>query len=275
MFRRNVNSRPARSALTLVELVVVLAILAALAGIVIPLMPGLVAKSNSTAGMTNLDEIVKAVQLYASQHNSEFPNDYDSLVDSSGALQSYVPNGFGSWFSQGTSGTGGSGTGSSSTLSADLAALSLVGIDHVVPMSTQPTGTIGDWSPTYFPYGTDATVIPTPVALGGSGGGLAYVNGSVAAGLFAVPSDGRYVIFGLGKFSTISGVTMAQPPVYFSATNGYDPDHRYARFGLVFQTAGAGGTALIQAKFLGAVAIDYYGLQNQDQQMYQNQMVNH
>jgi hypothetical protein len=159
-------------------------------------------------------------------------------------------------------------------LSADLSALSLVGIDHVVPMIAQPAGTIGNWSPTYFPYGTDSTVAPTPVALGGSGGGLAYVNGSVAAGLFAVPADGRYVIFGLGKYSTISGVGMAQAPVYFSATNGYDPDYVYARFGMLFQTAGAGGTALINAKFLGAVAMDYYGLHTQDMQLYQNQMVN-
>jgi type II secretory pathway pseudopilin PulG len=251
--------------LTLLELVVVMGILAALAGILVPLMPGLVAKSNSTAGMTNLDEIAKAVQLYASQHNNEYPNDYDALVDSSGNLQSYVPNGFGSWFT----------AGSSSTLSADLSALSFVGISNVVPMIPTPSGTIGNWNPTYFPYGTDATVTPTPVALGGTGGGLAYVNGSVAAGLFGVPADGRYVIFGLGKYSTISGVTMAQPPVYLSATNGYDPDHVYARFGLVFQTAGSGGTALISAKFLGAVAIDYYGLDGQDQLMYQNQMVNH
>ena len=265
MFRHTRKRPIVCSGLTLLELVVVMGILVALAGIIIPLMPGLVEKAASTAGATNLDEIDKAVQLFASQNNNMYPNDYDSLVDSSGNLQSYVPNGFGAWFS----------TGSSSTLSADLSALNIAGISNVVPMIAQPTGTIGDWSPTYFPYGTDSTVTPTPVALSGTGtGALAYVNGSIAANLFAVPTDGRYVIFGLGKYSTISGVTMAQPPVYFSATNGYDPDHKYARFGLVFQTAGAGGTALISAKFLGAVVLDYYGLDNQDQLLYQNQMVN-
>ena len=268
MFRRKRKNGLVRSGLTLLELVVVMAILAALAGIIIPMMPGLVQKADTTAGLTNLDEVVKAVQLYAAEHNNLYPNNFDSLLDSKGALLSTVPPGTGApgsgvatWFTK----------GSSNTTSADVAALYQAGITSAVPTISQPSP-LGDWSPTYFPYGPDSTVAPTPVAL--SSANLAYVNSNVVAGLFGVPTSGTYVIFGLGKYSTISGSALAQPPVYFSTTQGYDPDHAYARFGLVFQTADANGP-LLAAKFLGAVAMDYNGLENQDQQMYTNQLINH
>jgi type II secretory pathway pseudopilin PulG len=260
MFRRPVSGLAIRGGLTLLELVVVMAILVALAGLLIPLMPGLFSKASTAAGATNLDEINKAVQLYATQHNDLYPNNLDSIVLTSGNLASYVPPGLsGPWFSQ----------GNSTTLSADLSSLSIAGISKVVEMIEKPDA-VGDWNPTYFPYGDNADTAPSPVAISH----LAYVDPTVAAGLFAVPSDGRYVMLGLGKYSAISGEGMVQAPVFFSATGTQDPDHVYARYGLVFQTAGAGGKALTTAKYLGSVAFDYYSLKNGDQMIYQNQMVN-
>ena len=268
MFRRPGNGFTVRSGLTLLELVVVMAILAALAGILIPLMPGLVQKSSTTAGATNLDEIDKAMQLYASQNGGFYPDQLDSLADSSGDLLSYVPNGFGSWFQQGTAANVTADYGTLGGMSPLLDA----GINYVVQPIAQPTGTVGDWSPTYFPYGTNATTPPTPAAITQ----LAYVQPSVVQNLFGagLPLDGRYVIFGLGKYSTIVGKGMAQAPVYFDSTQGKDPDHAYSRFGVIFQTAGAGGAPLITARYLGSVAMDYYGLKNTDQMFYQNQLIN-
>ena len=238
MFRRVRKSLVFRGGLTLLELVVVMAILAALAGILIPLMPGVVQKSSTTAGAANLDEIDKAMQLYASQNAGFFPDRLDSLVDSSGALLSYVPNGFGSWFQQGTSANVTADYGSLGGMSPLLDA----GINYVVQPIAQPSPA-GNWNPTYFPYGADATTPPTPTAITQ----LAYVKPSAVQSVFGagLPADGRYVIFGLGKYSSIVGKGMAQAPVYSSSTEGQDPDHTYSRFGVIFQTAGAGGAPLV------------------------------
>ncbi len=172
------------------------------------------------------------------------------------------------WFQQGTAANVTADYGTLGGMSPLLDA----GINYVVQPIAQPTGTVGDWSPTYFPYDTNATTPPTPAAITQ----LAYVQPSVVQGLFGagLPLDGRYVIFGLGKYSTIVDKGMAQAPVYFDSTQGEDPDHAYSRFGVIFQTAGAGGAPLITARYVGSVALDYYGLKNTDQMFYQNQMIN-
>ena len=246
----------------------------ALAGILIPLLPSLVEKASSSAGATNLSEIVKAVQLFASQHNDVYPDQLDSIVDNKGAIASYVPND--------TYGT--TPMVPYQLTGPDVSALMMSGIMNVSQMVANPgttntTDYQNDWNPTFFPYGNDSSKAPTEVSLAGSGGGMggsspgitvASVPGEVAAQKFGLPATGTYVVFGLGKYSTISGVGMNQPPVWFNPMNTQDPNSVYCRFGLVFQTAGASGVALTQAKFVGAVAFSMFGLVTQDDQLSQN-----
>ena len=82
--RRSYKGGDGRAGLTLLELVVVIAILAALAGILVPLLPTSCNRPHAATGATNLSEIAKAVQLYASQNGDNYPNQLDTIVDGSG-----------------------------------------------------------------------------------------------------------------------------------------------------------------------------------------------
>jgi prepilin-type N-terminal cleavage/methylation domain-containing protein len=273
---------PSRSGLTLLELVVVMAILAALAGIVIPLMPNMISKASSSSGATNLSETVKAVQLYAAQNGDQYPDNLDSIVDENGVIAGYVAN----------AAVGGSGTSSTTlqltpyTLNAnDLAALNAVGIAHVTQMisATDLAGYQAQFpaSATYSTAGTfnasTGLLLPNPVALagpstGGTGGTttagstVAGVAGTVATQKFGVPATGTYIVFGLGQFASIVGNAINKAPVWINPAAGYDPNSKYARLGLVFQTADANGP-LARAVLIGAVQFSGNGLLSQDDDM--------
>jgi len=252
-----------RQGLTLMELVVVMAILVALAGLLVSLMPGLVSRASSAVGATNIEEIVKAIQLFAYQNNdmyadySDATHGFDSSVNESGALCSFVKCSSGYLTVQ--------------EMGADASNLSRAGISYVAPMIEKPAASPGAWNPTFFPYGTDARVAPTMTALTSTTKAV-YLDPAQALKKFGLPSDGRYVVFGLGKYSTVAGVGMEQPPVWMNPMNNCDPNSVYCRFGLVFQTAGAGGTALIQPVFVGAIAFSpVFGVVTQDDQLYQQE----
>jgi prepilin-type N-terminal cleavage/methylation domain-containing protein len=247
-----------RKGLTLLELVVVVAILAALAGILVPLLPSLMHKTHAATGATNLSEIAKAVQLYASQRGDNYPNQLDSIVAGT-KIASYVLNG---------------NTYMPAFLTADkliqgdVDALRGVGITTVAPMvESSATGAV-NWSPTFNPYGvapgtTPTTTLSTAVY-------AAFLDPTVAAAKLGTTLTGsaaayaeRFVVFGLGKFATICGQGIDEAPVWYNPSEGQDPDSKYARFALVFQTAGANG-ALSQAKFLGVVEFAEWGAMTKD-----------
>lgn len=94
---------------TLVELVIVIAILAILFGLLAPQYTKYVEKSRKAADVSNMDELVKAVQVYAVDHavGSEKNNtadvtitikltdttvDYASNATAKAAFDEYVPN---------------------------------------------------------------------------------------------------------------------------------------------------------------------------------------
>jgi type II secretory pathway pseudopilin PulG len=234
--------------LTLLELVVVMAILAALAAIIVPLFPTLLTRAQASAGATNIGEIVKAVQLYQGLH-SVYGDQFDSIIDDTGAVASYVPDATVVQLS-------------AAVLSAaDVTALSNVGIQNVAQMVDTTTG---DWNPTFFPYGNDVTTPPTMTALSGTPNAtVAYLSPAVAARELGVTSAGKYVVFGLGRFCTLSGDVMMEAPVSWNAAPGQDPNLKYSRYGLVFQTQDDAG-ALTTAKFVGAVAFSTNGIVTRD-----------
>lgn len=248
---RACRSGNAPRGLTLLELVVVMVILAALAGILVPLLPNLARKGHTSAGATNLGEIAKAIQLYASQNGDSFPNNMDSIVNETGAIATYVPTVATSALQTGT------------LTAAELKTLTDVGITTMVQMIEKPA-TPGSWSPTFFPYGTSSSTPPTPTTLTADSTTVALLNPAVAAAKFALPNDGKYVVFGLGKYCTAVSSVMNEAPVWYSPVQDMDPASKYARFGLVFQLAGAGGATLSRARFVGPVEFGPWGTMTKD-----------
>lgn len=256
---RSYRNTDGRHGLTLLELVVVMAILAALAGILVPLFPNLIYKAHTSTGATNLGEIAKAVQLYAANNGNNYPSNFDSLVTTG----STATTGLASYVADQTS-----DLTASSLQSADLNALNAAGISAVVSMVENPNtpNTSGDhqndWSPTFYPYGNDSSVTPTSGTLSTSSK-VAYLSPTVAASKFAVSAAGTYVVFGLGKYCTLASTGMDEAPVWYNPSQGYDPDSKYCRFGLVFQTADVNGP-LSMAKFLGPVELAQWGVMTKD-----------
>lgn len=103
------NKKKNNKGFTLVELVIVIAILAILVGLLAPQYTKYVEKSRKTADVSNMDELVKAVQVYAVDHavgsekNSvadvtitikltDTTVDYGNDATAKAAFDEYVPN---------------------------------------------------------------------------------------------------------------------------------------------------------------------------------------
>jgi prepilin-type N-terminal cleavage/methylation domain-containing protein len=252
------TAKAARRGLTLLELVVVMVILAALAGILVPLMPSLARKAHTSSGATNLGEIAKAVQLYATQHGDSYPNRLDSITTGSGAA-TYIPTSSGAASAEAPT----TPLVIDSLSQPEVDALRDTGITHLAPMIEKPTTEPGSWSPTFYPYGASSSVTPTFSAINTSGK-IAMLNPAVAAAKLGRPSTGRYAVFGLGKFATVVGEGMNEAPVWYSPVEGNDPASKYCRFGLVFQVSDSAETSFSRAKLVGVVEFGPWGTMTKD-----------
>ena len=237
-----------RRGLTLIELVVVMVILAALAGILIPNLTGMTTRAHASTSATNAGEITKAVQTYQVQYLG-YPNNLDSLLTniSSGTLATYMPSG-------GTDVT----TTTLATADGTLAALTHAGITSVTQMVESTAGASSGtyaWSATFYPYAaplTGSTPLTTTLA---DGNKLLGLNGLAAAREFGAPATAKYVMLGVGKYSTLNRV-MQEAPVHFDDDSSGSPAVSYARYLTVFQVTEADGTTgLEKAKLLGVVAL--------------------
>ena len=255
----------ARTGLTLLELVIVIAIIAALAGIVVPLLPSMIYKTHASTGATNLSAIANAVQMYAAQNADNYPNQLDSIVCGTDVPDYVLHN---------TSLSGATLTDD------DVSALSKIGITKVAPMVVKTDANKSVWNPTFNPYGVASGTSPTMTTLA-TGGSVAFLTPAVAAAKLGTVTtktttttvegvtttttndNGRFVVFGLGKVATICGKSLNEAPVWFNPNEGQDPDSKYARFGLVFQTADADG-AMSRAKFVGVVEFGSWGTMTKD-----------
>jgi hypothetical protein len=248
--------------LTLLELVVVIGILAALSGILVTLLPSLVLQTGQTTGAANCEEINNVVQLYASMHQDMYPGGFDSLVGEDGEFCDYVPHLL--W--------GTNPLAVSELTSAEASNLGMVMQDaSVTNMIQKPASSPGDFHPTSFPYGTDRSVAPTKAGFyDATAPNVVHVAPAFAATTFGTDPNGTYVVFGLGKNSSMTGTSFAEPPVWSIPDMNHTPDNTYCRFGLVFQATGSGTSG--GAVFLGAVAFDYYnGLMTGERQIWQSQ----
>src|SRR5581483_6715007 len=117
----------ARRGLSLMELVVVLFVLVALAGIVIPLLPNMVTKTQSATMATNISELNRAIQMYQA-NTGYFPDQWDALTDGTTIID-YMPNGESSG---GTAATQVGGQLTQGTLTTEeVKALSKVGVANL------------------------------------------------------------------------------------------------------------------------------------------------
>lgn len=226
-----------RSALTLIELIVVLVILVGLAGILIPILPSMLGRTHTAAGATNMQEMVKWIQVYE-QLYLRFPDEWDSLTDGAN-LVSYLPN------------DGGSPSGGQivlHTLTADeAAALKSLGIHNVHHFST----TLGSGqSPTFNPYAAAVTA-PTAIAANVK---VAAITAAAANEKLGLDINGTYLVFGLGKRCTMVGRTVTDPPIVSADEDAINPASYYGRFLIVVKVA-QGTTTLPKAAFVGVVSM--------------------
>jgi prepilin-type N-terminal cleavage/methylation domain-containing protein len=251
-----------RRGLTLLELVVVLTILVALAGLLVPMVSNLLSVSTSAIGATNASEIERMVQLYLGRPNGNTLDLLDNLAGSTGDLMSYVPT---------NSGTLGNATPDIvpyqlSSGTPAVTSLSYLGLQNVYQLVPNPgTATTPAWNPTFYPYTPNTTTgLPTSEPLSAVTY-VAQLSGRAAAEKFGVPSTGTYLVFGLGKYSAMSGANgggryIQEAPVAYNMA-GSGPDLVYCRFGLVFQVDPVNGAP---ATFIGAVEFEPTGAVTRD-----------
>lgn len=241
------QNRSLRRGLTLIELVVVMLILAAVAGILIPLLPNMVTRAHTTTGATNVGEVAKAIQTHEAMYLT-YPNNFDSLVLSgTGGLATYIPANSGADLTTVT------------TTTDMVDALRNAGITTMAQMINAPASNPGDFSPTFYPYGTDASVLPTATAIT-SGMTLASITTTAASRIFSASPTASYAVFGVGARTSMQGKTLQEAPVHFSDNAATPPGVAYSRLGVVFQLTDSAGEALERAKLVGIIAFHDDGI---------------
>jgi len=243
-----------RRGLTLLELVVVLVILIGLAGIVVPMLPSMLGRTETSSGATNHTEISKWVQTYE-QIYLGYPKDWDSLTDIGGTKKiTYV--------------RGGGGIVLDSGLTAGEAdALNGAGITRLQAMVEAPTG-IAPPPPnnkTFDPY-TDPSYDTNKIKpAAGTKLVILTKEGQQSLGLSdGTDSPAKYVVFGFGNRASIIGKTTQNAPVVFRDDGSKTPDQVYCRYGVVFQVTNADGTTLERARFVGTCNFKGPGVFNSD-----------
>lgn len=228
-----------RRGLTLLELVVVMAILIVLAGILVPLLPGLLADAHFSSGATTIDELNKSVAAYEALNRSQ-PDGLDLLVDTTDLIPSYCsfahdPS-FGAQFSV------------YSLTAEDVKSLNLAGIKNVYRMLV---GTETGFHPTF--NCTETASVPLANGMKAAQVDDTFVRERLGWGN---PLDATYVVLGVGKRCTMIGAKrggITEAPVKGSPDADHGPDKIYGRCGLVYRLDSTGKTAasLVAACLLG------------------------
>jgi len=268
----SVQTRSARRGLTLIELVVVLTILIALAGLLIPMLPSMLTRAHTSTCSTNMGECNKAITTYQALYAS-YPNNWDSLTDSTGAVITYFAGGAAmpaGTASASSSANGGNGEVTAITLTpAEISALTGVGITQVQTMVASG-GTPGNGSPFDPTFNYYTAAVPTPVSIGGTGGlttlaGLDPTAGTTSTAYLRcvalnLPVTGRYVVLGIGPRNSMVGKTIQTPPVHFGDQPVLNPEYGYERLVAIFKVSDSAAPAFTQAQFVGAAPIHDSGI---------------
>lgn len=240
-------------------------ILVAIAGILVPLLPNLLATANNATGAVNVTELNKEVQTYAVVNSQKYPDGYDSLVDSSGAIPLQVL--LSSWFS----GMGANDLNVTTLTGSEATSLSKAGITTVYNLVSASGGTTGVSATFPGVVTTTAMGVTTPTAtLLSSSPTVVKVQPTYIQQVFgegASPGStdtNTYVALGLGAYSTIVGAAnggVAEAPVRGSPGGNDDPGTSYGRFVAVYKMDPTGSNA---ATLVGCACPGGMGLMTSD-----------
>jgi prepilin-type N-terminal cleavage/methylation domain-containing protein len=242
-----VRRRSPRRGLTLLELIVVLAILVALSGLVIPLVQGLGYQTNASTNAALVGDVNRSVGTFQTRFD-KYPNDWDSLLNSSNTLFSKLhPNlvGANPVILQTAE--------LSATQAESLKAMGICQLRDHEESATLPPNTTGNVTRTV----ADATAVYTPV--------VAFLNKAPLTSTAAQTGDlftakelsgtdpaNDYVVFGLGTATTIRGSVMTDAPM----VHGSDPSRYYSRVLCVFMVPASGTSVGFPAKYVGCFLPD-------------------
>ena len=240
-----------RRGLTLLELVVVLTIIVAVGGIVVAMLPNFLHRSNIASCTANIPELDKLIQTHKTLY-AEYPNRYDSLVESDGSLFSGLV----------VDETGvAQGITAAPITPEEAAALEEAGITELFEMADKTAGAGNpEWHVTFGPYAADP-----PVATAVSSFDQLAVLTPGAVSHLGMPSaaGNKYVAFGMNKHCSMFRNLAAEAPIHFADSDAEDPDTYYMCFGAIFMVGkddGTGGTeALEEARFMGSFAFHDFG----------------
>jgi prepilin-type N-terminal cleavage/methylation domain-containing protein len=237
--------------LTLIELLVVLVILIALAGILIPQLPNVLQKTHASAAATNLPELNKRIQEYSALYSRQ-PAGLDNLAVSAAALINYLPD------AEAAGADAVDGQLTPGALTADEAeALEHAGITTVMPLHATTVALEGaGGTPTINPYSGAAADIDTTLFA------AEVAQAQVQALLLptSVATD-RFVAYGIGAASDLTGTVLSEAPFHFSESGTENIGNTYLRYLAVYQVQAA-GTTLEHARFVGILAAHEHGLAN-------------
>ncbi|MEM9827982.1 MAG: type II secretion system protein [Planctomycetota bacterium] len=229
----------ARAGLTLIELIVVLTILVALGGLIVPILPGLLAKTHQAKCATTIPEVNK-LWIQSFTGDLTYPDVYDSLLGAGGtALAATLP---------GAPDVGGQLT--TGTLNAaEITALNAIGVTSVVHLDDASTG------PGLDNATVNAALLGTPIdplADGDTVAMLAYtpstppVVGDATASMLSLgirpqqyPADAKFLVFGIGQNCTGVGAggQMIEAPIHFGGEEVMNPAQFYQRYCVIFMVS--------------------------------------
>lgn len=200
------NEARDRRGLTLIELVVVLVILIALAGLLVPAATGLIARTHTAAGASNIKEVDKIIQTYQTA-NRRLPSGLDNLLDELG-------------------------TGLDPNLRTDAFTLATLPIAHRESLEHAGIETVAQrvsnaGSATYF-IGDPVDVDDFASAATISDVDVDAIFGAGTAARYEFGVDDLFVALGVGNSSTLIPNWMRDAPVHFSQE--YTPDTAYLRY---------------------------------------------
>jgi hypothetical protein len=88
------------------------------------------------------------------------------------------------------------------------------------------------------------------------------VDGAAVAAAFGTSPNATYVAFGVGRYTTMQGKTIQEPPVVYDDNAKVSPSVAYGPLGVVFQvTDDTGTTPLDKAAFIGPVHFHETGIE--------------
>ncbi|WP_022949835.1 hypothetical protein [Methylohalobius crimeensis] len=253
------KARKRQQGLTLLELTVVLLVLIGLSGLILPYAQGYLQRTHDSTGNDNLWELNNAINLFQSKY-LEYPEEFHSLVDSSGAKYTKLMN----------------------TKLVDVVAtpgmarnmsLAMAGINNLWTMKTSPTSATFDAVSALAPVTTTSTTplaVVTAADLDSSGTidadetlahhlALAFYNNTKMHGRFDTTCY-DYVVFGVGPESEMINTVMSDAPLHFASSGNMGPENAYNRFVTVFQvdkdnaTSGC-STSTERAKLVGSAML--------------------